>query len=113
LESILSIEKMPKQVPEFAHLNNLKVYRELLHETLIKYLKELYGKETWKYEFIKNVKEKFNQKIQYKQINEFEAGNSRNENLLHLIMLEIISKKSEISMKVISEGADFIKIKIE
>lgn len=105
---------VPRVLPPFAHLNDLDVYREELHGVLIGRLKELYGKEkAWKYAFIKNVKEKFNQTIQYQQLNEFEVGKSRSENIILLMMLEIISIKSEIEIKVLSEGADFFNISVK
>ena len=112
METVLELE--PKiMLPDFAHLNDVDVLRNMIHEKMIERLVELYGTEKWKYTFIKSVKVKFNKKIQYRQLNEFEKGNSRNENVMMLIVLEILSLRSQIKLEVESEGADFLKVKIK
>lgn len=78
--------------------------RDSLHKALIDKLIELYGNAKWKYTFIKNAKEKFDYSIQYPQLNEFEKGNPRNENLINVMILEIISIEKMFSIELLGEN---------
>lgn len=72
----------------------LDKFREELHLSLINELRDIYGKQTWKYLFIKNTKRLHNIDVQYKQLNVFEEGGSRNENILNLMLLEILHHRN-------------------
>lgn len=76
--------------------------RESLHIALIKRLKEVYGKEVWRYTFIKNANEKYGYKVQYHQLKEFEKGISKNENIISAMLLEILSKDRTVKIDISS-----------
>jgi hypothetical protein len=82
---------------------NINIFRIALHKALIKKLIELYKKDKWKYTFIKNAKEKFSCPVQYHQLKKFENGNSSNENIINVMMLEILSIDNKFTLDVITE----------
>ncbi len=85
--------------------------RNSLHKALVDKLIELYQNEKWKYTFIKNAKEKFNYPIQYKQLSEFEKGNPRNENIINVIILEILSIEKKFTIELLAENNVKVKSK--
>jgi hypothetical protein len=85
------------------------IFRETLHKALINKLIELYKKEKWKYTFIKNAKGKFSYPVQYHQLSEFEKGNPRNESIINVMILEILSLDNKFTLEVFSEKKITIK----
>jgi len=80
----------------------ISVFRKILHEALINKLIKLYKKDRWKYTFIKNAKSKFNYPVQYHQLSEFEKGKPRNENIINIMILEILTMEKDFTLKVLS-----------
>lgn len=77
--------------------------RATLHRAMIEKLIELYSNKKWKYTFIKNAKEKFSYSIQYHQLNEFEKGKPRNENVINVMLLEILDLQKSFSLEIDAE----------
>lgn len=84
----------------------LSLFRLKLHHLLISRLKKDYGNAKWKYTFIKNVSEKYNIAVQYQQLKVFEEGGSRNENILNLILLELLSMDDSFDLVFEMEGTN-------
>ena len=83
--------------------------RRAFHLSLIKKLISVYKTDKWKYSFIKNVKEKFDYSVQYHQLKKFEIGETRNENLINVMFLEIMSYEKSFTMVFESKNKVFIK----
>lgn len=90
----------------------LSLFRFKLHYLLISRLKKAYGNTKWKYTFIKNVENKYGIAVQYQQLNIFEEGGSRNENILNLILLELLSLEDNFDLVFEMEGTN-TKIEIQ
>lgn len=80
---------------------DLAYFRLKLHTVLIDRLKKVYGKDKWKYTFIQNVNQKYSVTLQYKQLEIFEDGGTRNESILNLMLLEILDndKKFDVILR--------------
>jgi len=68
----------------------LAYFRLKVHTELIRALKQAYSTDKWKYAFMKSLQEKYDIKVQYSQLNSFEEGGARSENIVNLILMELL-----------------------
>lgn len=82
--------------------------RNDLHLKLIEELKQVYRSDSWKYRFLQDIEMHFGMKIGYKQLNTFEDGSSKNENITVMIisMLQIYNTSvSDILIRFSKKGS--------
>jgi hypothetical protein len=84
---------------------NVDILRASMHSALIEKLVALYKNEKWKYTLIKNAREKYSCSLQYNQLNEFEAGKSRGEHIILIMLAEILTQQNGVKLDISSESS--------
>lgn len=70
--------------------NSVVEMRKNMNETIIRLIKEAYGRDVWRYQFKQNIKKKYNKEINYHQLLNFENNTGGiSQDLLCCLFLEI------------------------
>lgn len=100
----LTAKKKTQEITMLQKKLTLDDFRTNLHAALIDKIKELYGKDKWKYSFEKFCLEHHNFVIKPNQLKSFEEGKATMDNVVCAFFMEFLRLENDVTIKIDKNG---------